>query len=207
ESRTENLVAWVSQLRYDDLPRPVVEQTKELFLDWLACPMAGKNHPAISVIDTFVQEMGPAGDRSEIIHDPDRSTSQASAAFSTGPVHTLWSKTTCMIPPYFGIGLIQNLSDGRFPDGPGRSPRGRRRWSIVPRVVGYYVACRTGEYLGGSHYQKSHTTATAGVVGAAATAAYLLRLDPKQMLSTIGTAGTQAAGWWQFLLDALFRIA
>lgn len=40
------------------------------------------------------------------------------------------------------------------------------------------------------------------MLGAAATTAYLLRLNPDQFVSAIGTAGTQAAGLWQFLLDA-----
>lgn len=40
------------------------------------------------------------------------------------------------------------------------------------------------------------------MVGVAATVAHLLKLDAEQTLSAIGTAGTQAAGLWQFLLDA-----
>lgn len=47
-----------------------------------------------------------------------------------------------------------------------------------------------------------HSTATAGTIAAAATAARLLRLSKDEMLSAIGTAGTQAAGLWQYLLDA-----
>ncbi|KAJ5811675.1 hypothetical protein N7474_007976 [Penicillium riverlandense] len=198
ESRTENLVAWATQLRYDDLPRPVVERTKELFLDWLACTMAGRHHPAISAIGTFVQEMGPAGGRSEIIHDPDRSTSPAFAALLNGAcshvveqddLHnsSMMHPATVVFPT--ALAVAQEVgADGRS--------------FLTACIVGYDVACRAGEYLGESHYRKFHTTATAGVVGAAATAAYLLRLDPKQMLSAIGTAGTQAAGLWQFLLDA-----
>jgi aconitate decarboxylase len=50
--------------------------------------------------------------------------------------------------------------------------------------------------------QKFHSTATGGVVGVAAAVARLLHLDVSQTLSAIGTAGTQAAGLWQFLLDA-----
>lgn len=94
--------------------------------------------------------------------------------------------------------------------------------------MGYEVGCRTGEFLGKSHYevndprkhdliesyipffipssdwlqQRFHTTATGGVLGAAAAAGNLLKLSPAQMLSGLGTAGTQAAGLWQFLLDA-----
>lgn len=47
-----------------------------------------------------------------------------------------------------------------------------------------------------------HSTATGGVIGVAAAVGYLLKLDLDRMLSAIGTAGTQAAGLWQFLIDA-----
>lgn len=50
--------------------------------------------------------------------------------------------------------------------------------------------------------KRFHTTATAGILGAAAAAAKLLRLEVDAFSSAIGTAGTQAAGLWQFLLDA-----
>ncbi|KAJ5833051.1 hypothetical protein N7474_001362 [Penicillium riverlandense] len=45
-------------------------------------------------------------------------------------------------------------------------------------------------------------TGTAGTVGVAAAVARLLQLDNEKMLSAIGSAGTQAAGLWQFLMDA-----
>lgn len=50
--------------------------------------------------------------------------------------------------------------------------------------------------------QRFHSTATGGVIGVAAATAHLLKLDAAQTLSAIGTAGTQAAGLWQFLMDA-----
>lgn len=50
--------------------------------------------------------------------------------------------------------------------------------------------------------KKFHTTATSGTLGAAATASSLLNLNADQFISALGTAGTQASGLWQFLLDA-----
>src|SRR5699024_10107981 len=47
-----------------------------------------------------------------------------------------------------------------------------------------------------------HTTGTAGTLAAAVTAGKLLRLSPAQMLHALGSAGTQAAGLWEFLRDA-----
>jgi 2-methylcitrate dehydratase PrpD len=69
-------------------------------------------------------------------------------------------------------------------------------------VAGYETGIRVGEFLGRSHYKVFHTTGTAGTIAAAAAAGRLLRLSPEQMLNAFGSAGTQAAGLWEFLRDA-----
>ncbi|MFA5701137.1 MAG: MmgE/PrpD family protein, partial [Desulfuromonas sp.] len=69
-------------------------------------------------------------------------------------------------------------------------------------VAGYEVGIRVGEFLGRSHYKIFHTTGTAGTIAAAVTVGRLLKLNPEQMLDAIGSAGTQAAGLWEFLRTA-----
>jgi len=59
-----------------------------------------------------------------------------------------------------------------------------------------------GEFLGRSHYRIFHTTGTAGSVAAAAAVGHLLKLTPEQMRHAFGSAGTQAAGLWEFLRTA-----
>ena len=73
---------------------------------------------------------------------------------------------------------------------------------IAASVVGYEVGIRAGEFLGRSHYRIFHTTGTVGTVAAAAAAGRLLGLNMAAMLHAIGSAGTQAAGLWEFLRDA-----
>ncbi len=65
-------------------------------------------------------------------------------------------------------------------------------------LAGYEVMTRVGEALGPAHYRTFHNTATAGVFGAAAAAAHLLGLDEDGWVWALGSAGTQAAGLWQF---------
>ncbi|MGO4843548.1 MmgE/PrpD family protein, partial [Rhizobiaceae sp. 2RAB30] len=57
-------------------------------------------------------------------------------------------------------------------------------------------------FLGRSHYRIFHTTGTAGTLASAAAAGRLLGLSAEQMLDAFGSAGTQAAGLWEFLRDA-----
>ncbi len=68
-------------------------------------------------------------------------------------------------------------------------------------AVGYEVAVRAGEAAGPDHYRLWHTTGTCGTFGAAAAAAKLLKLDRRAIIDALGSAGTQAAGLWQFLAD------
>lgn len=65
-------------------------------------------------------------------------------------------------------------------------------------LAGYEVMTRIGEAFGPAHYRLFHNTATAGVFGAAAAAASLLELDEDGWVWALGSAGTQAAGLWQF---------
>ncbi|CAK7245812.1 MAG: hypothetical protein STHCBS139747_007412 [Sporothrix thermara] len=204
--RTQRLASWAATLRYDDLPPAVVEKTKDFFLDWYACAIGGRHHPAVRAIDAFAREQGPllGGDvhnSSELLHVPAGAnrTSAAFAALVNGAAShvieqddlhnsSMVHPATVVFPAALAVAQATSGADGKD--------------LITACVAGYDVACRIGAFLGPTHYAKFHTTATAGVFGAATAAAHLLKLDAVQMLSALGTAGTQAAGLWQFLLDA-----
>lgn len=68
-------------------------------------------------------------------------------------------------------------------------------------VVGYEAALRIGEAVNPSHYRYWHPTGTVATFGAAAAAGSLLGLRASAMNHALGTAGTQAAGLWEFLHD------
>ncbi|MCD2513246.1 MmgE/PrpD family protein [Comamonas endophytica] len=73
-------------------------------------------------------------------------------------------------------------------------------------IVGYEVSTRIGQILGRAHYRYWHNTGTAGTFGAAAAAAYLLRLDPAQSTHALCTAATFAAGLQQaFQMDSMSK--
>jgi 2-methylcitrate dehydratase PrpD len=68
-------------------------------------------------------------------------------------------------------------------------------------VAGYEAGARIGECVNPESYHFWHTTATCGTFAAAAVAANLLKLGAGAALECLGTAGTQAAGLWEFLID------
>ncbi|KAL4914557.1 hypothetical protein BDW62DRAFT_190113 [Aspergillus aurantiobrunneus] len=197
-TRTRALVEWALSLSYDSLPADVVARTKDFFVDTLACAVAGRDHVAVTSMVEYAKKMGPADGKCEVIGFPGLRTSPAFAALVNGAsahvveqddLHnsSMMHPATIIYPTALAVAQDVGATGKEF---------------ITACVVGYEFACRAGEYLGKAHYEKFHTTATTGVLGAAATSAYLLRLNADQFVSAIGTAGTQAAGLWQFLLDA-----
>ncbi|CAK7231751.1 hypothetical protein SBRCBS47491_008038 [Sporothrix bragantina] len=206
-SRTQQLASWAATLRYNDLPPAVVEKTKDFFLDWYACAIGGRHHPAVRAIDAFARDQGPsvssvsASGGSELLHAPAGAncTSAAFAALVNGAASHVVEQddlhNSSMVHPATVVFPAALAVAQATPGANGKD-------LITACVAGYDVACRIGEFLGPTHYAKFHTTATAGVYGATAAASHLLKLDSTQMLSAIGTAGTQAAGLWQFLVDA-----
>jgi len=68
-------------------------------------------------------------------------------------------------------------------------------------ALGYEAALRIGEAVNPSHYRFWHPTGTAATFGSAAAAGSILKLDAKQMTDALGSAGTQAAGLWEFNAD------
>jgi len=72
---------------------------------------------------------------------------------------------------------------------------------LLAVTLGYEAALRIGEAVNPSHYRYWHPTGTAATFGAAAAASSLTHLSPAQMLDALGSAGTQAAGLWEFNAD------
>jgi aconitate decarboxylase len=66
-TRTENLVTWATNLKFTDLPEDVIQKTKDFFVDWLGCTIAGRHHPAVSAIAQFASHMGPSSGKSELV--------------------------------------------------------------------------------------------------------------------------------------------
>ena len=68
-------------------------------------------------------------------------------------------------------------------------------------IAGYEVSLRLGEALGTGHAAGFHATATAGAVGAAASAAVALGLEGQSLHDALGIGATQSAGLWQLVDD------
>jgi len=194
---TRELASFLSELRFEDLPEEAVERTRELFVDWVASALAGKNARPVRVFERFAETMGPAEGPSEILPSRWRTSPLFAALVNAASSHvveqddlhnaSVFHPATVVFPAALAVAQ-QTGASGRD--------------LIVASVAGYETGVRVGNYLGRSHYKVFHTTGTAGTLASAAAASYLLGADEEVMLNALGSAGTQAAGLWEFLRDA-----
>ena len=197
KSSSAILSQFLAELQIGDLPKEVVARTEEAFLDWFASALAGRGTRPVRILEQFAATMGPAGGPSQILVSRKR-TSPIFAALVNGAashiaeqddVHNgaLFHPGTVVFPAVFAAAQQVGASGKDL---------------IVASVAGYEASIRVGEFLGPAHYKVFHTTGTAGTLGAAAGVARILGLDASRMQHALGSAGTQAAGLWEFLVDA-----
>jgi 2-methylcitrate dehydratase PrpD len=194
---TATLAAFASSLRFDAIPAAVVRRTEDLFLDWYASALAGKAGRPAQAIERFARVMGPSGGPSEVLISR-RTTSPYFAAYVNAAASHFAEQDDVHNGSVFHPGAVVFPAALAVVQATGAS--GREFLAAV--VAGYEVGIRVGEFLGRSHYKIFHTTATAGTLAAAAATGRLLGLDAATMLHAFGSAGTQAAGLWEFLHDA-----
>ncbi len=194
-SRT--LAAFAAELKFGDIPAPVLRRTEDLMLDWLGSVLAARTARPIRSIERFARMMGPAEGPSEILTSRQTSSPLFAAMVNAAASHfveqddvhngSVFHPAAVVIAPALAVAQSIGASGAQL---------------LTAVVAGYEVGIRVGEFLGRSHYKTFHTTATAGTLAAAAAVGRLLELTPQRMLHAFGSAGTQSAGVWEFLRDA-----
>ena len=194
---TRELCEFLAKIRYEDLPAPVVARTEELFLDWLASALAGKKAQQTNILEKFSGAMGPASGPCEVLTTRGRTSAFFAALVNGGASHVVEQDDlhnssvlhpgTVVFPAVLAAAQETGASGKEL---------------IAASVAGYEAGVRVGEFLGLSHYRVFHTTGTAGKLAAAAGVARLLKLDADKTQHALGSAGTMAAGLWEFLRDA-----
>lgn len=194
---TRALAAFLASLRFEDLPAAAVARAEDLLLDWLASSLAGSGARPTIVLERFAARMGPADGPSEIFASRRRSSPLFAALVNAAASHVV-EQDDVHNGSVFHPGAViwpAVLAAAQETGASGRTV-------IAAGVAGYEAGIRIGEFLGRSHYRVFHTTGTAGTLAAAAGVVHILGADVETMLHALGSAGTQAAGLWEFLRDA-----
>src|SRR6202790_4135564 len=187
---TRDMAAFISGLRYDQIPPEVIDRIKLLMLDAFGCAIYGVDLEWSRIL------MGT-------LHKVDSSTgccvwgtllrlSAPHAALVNGTlvqgfelddIHRegVLHVGAVTLPPLLALAELR----------PGKSGRDFLRAA----VAGYEIGPRVGLCMGPEHIgQGWHSGATVGVFSAAAGAAAALKLDPDRTVHALGIAGTQASG-------------
>lgn len=192
---TKELAKFTAGLKYEDLSSVSIEMAKKCILDWLGVSIRGSQElPARIIRQTVLRDNS---EEAVVFGKTYRRASVFDAALCNGAAsHTLdfddlhnasiIHLATVVVPGVFSIAEKEHKS-------------GKQMISAV--CAGYEAGARAGESVIPESYFFWHTTGTAGTFGAAAAAANLLELNAEETLMCYGSAGTQAAGLWEFLKE------
>jgi 2-methylcitrate dehydratase PrpD len=189
---TAALAQWVATARVPEATRRV---TRRYLLDWLGSALGGGELLPPTMVRDVVRDLG-GHPQATILATGERTSAPLAALANGAAAHVLemddLDRESISHPgaPIVAAALAVAEREGSSGD------------ALLDAIaVGYEASIRVGEALGTTHYEYWHTTSTAGVIGAAAAAARLGGLDSEATLRTLGSAGTMAAGLWEFLAD------
>lgn len=190
------LADFICETRYDLLPGTTVQMAKLALLDWLGSAIAGGQQGPAQMALAVIR--GQGGSPQATLLATREKTSCLNAALANGIASHILEVDD------LHRGAIIHAGAAVLPAAlaVAEMTRSSGRELLTAIVVGYEVAIRIGEAVTPYHYYFWHTTGTCGTFGAAAAAGKLLGLNREQMVWAIGNAGTQAAGLWEFLVDA-----
>ena len=194
---TQALCRFLAELTYAQLPEHVLARTEELYLDWLASALASQGAHPIPLFERYAQKMGPSSGPAQVIVNGTGTSAYFAALVNAASSHlveqddlhnsSVLHPATVVFPA--ALAAAQDL---------GKSGREL----LLASVAGYEAGIRIGEFMGRSHYRIFHTTATVGTLASAVAVGKLLDFNEDQFINLLGSAGTQAAGLWEFLRDA-----
>ncbi len=186
---TERLANFVTAARWSDLPSEVGHAAKRSLVNFFAVALTGCRNETFEIaLGTLAAFSG--GRQATLIGRRER-IDALNAAFLNAAganvldfcdthVPTAIHPTAPLAPALLALSELQRVSG---------------RDLLLAFVLGQEIECRIGLAMSPSHYNRGwHITATCGVFGAACGSGKLLALSPQQMVWTLGSAATQAAG-------------
>jgi len=190
ENATRDLAAFASRLKFEDIPRAVVEHMNDCVLDSIGCCLHGVTLPWTRKVQEMVLAEGALPAASIFGGGGRTSVSQAvlvngtaGHAFELDDIH----KESIIHPGSLAMPVAMALAESAG----GASGRDL----ITATVAGYEVGTRVGNAATMSLFLRGfHPQGTSGAFVAAATAGRMLGLDPAQMQHTLGITGSQAGG-------------
>lgn len=185
---TRTLARFIVDSRYADIPQPIRHEASRALLNWLGCAIGASHHETIDrMLAALTPFAGPPqatvvgrSERLDILHAAlvngvsshvlDFDDTHAKAIHPSAPV----------LPALLAYAELHKVSGAEL---------------VHAFVLGVEAEERIGLSVFPEHYATGwHITGTAGVFGAAAATAKLLKLDEQQTCWALGIAATQSSG-------------
>lgn len=188
---TARLAAFASELRYVDIPPPVIEHAKLALVDLVGCALYGASLPWTRLAHRYV--MSEQAAQVATLWGTTQRTSATLATLANGTaahaaeiddLHkaSFHHPSAAVVPA--ALAVAETVP---------RTVSGAELLTAI--VAGYEVCTRVGAALGQGHFTAGyHPQGTVGVFAAAAAAARLRELDAVHTVHAFGIAGTQASG-------------
>ncbi len=193
---TKQLSDHLHGLTYQDLPDQAVDCAKMCVEDLLGAAFAGSVRPQGEIWRRYFDGKAQGSEAAVWDSRMGRATCENAAALNAAYSHVIDMDDVhnSSITHMGAITIPAALAAGQKYHRSGRDV-------ITAIVAGYEIGARIGEAINPGAYHRWHTTGVVGSYSSAVAAGKLLDLDQDQMLSAIGSAGTQSAGLWQFIED------
>lgn len=197
DSPTRRLARYAHSISYENLPKAVIEKAKTCILDTLACVLQGSKGNEFRNMSEALQRLDHGEE--PVWGTGIRTSRQNALMLLASMAHsTEYDDSHKQSKTHPGAVIIPAaLTAGKI----GGPLNGKRLIEAV--VAGYEISLRVGIALdAGEHRLRGwHNTATCGILGAAIASGKVLSLSEDELISALGSAGTQASGIWAFASD------
>lgn len=194
---TKKLAQYITELKYEDLTPGAIEMAKKCLLDFLGCCIGGSKERPAEIINQVLRTENIANGNVTVLCSMPYKTSVFNAALCNGTAAHALDMDDVVNSCYGHPGPVVIPAALAVAENIGASGEDL----ITAIVAGYEVMVRIAESVLPDSYFYWHTTSTSGTFGAAAAAGKLLKLSIEEMIHCFGTAGTQASGLFEFLVD------
>ena len=192
---TIRLAEFASQLRFEDIPAPVLQRAKDSIADTIATIVFGRSLPWSNIIVAHARRMGSGG-RSRILGDGEAPVTAPYAALANGALAHAFELDGATRPSA-GAHPGATIMTAALALAQERGFSGRQL--LAAFVAAAEVMIRIGRATKHSNETRGfHAPGTSGPFGAAVACGHMLGFDAERMTNALGIAGSLSSGLVEF---------
>ena len=188
---TADLSKFLEQIRFEHIPQDAVALATDAFTDTIGVIMAGVGEPIVNIVRNEIAAkangLGPESDGVRACLSPLAIVASDAALLGGTAAHALDYDDQALTGHPSAILIPTILSEAEILGSSGKD-------MVTAYVAGYEVWAELVRRSGKYHSKGWHPTSLFGVIGAAAAATVLRRLDAKRIAAALAMAGSQASG-------------